>query len=403
MRRHRPEVADVFRSHGAAFERSQGGSIAAEQRRVLRELAICRTPALGGHRFRCDRCGYERVAYHSCRNRHCPKCQAHARARWLDDRRRELLPVPYFHVVFTVPERIGPLALQNKRQVYGILFRSVAETLQTLARDPRHLGAEIGFMAILHTWGQTLQHHPHLHCVVPGGGIGPDGQSWVSSRANFFLPVRVMSRVFRGKFLDHLQQAFRRGELAFHGRLTDLAQDAAWARWMRRVRSASWVVYAKPPFGGPQQVLKYLARYTHRVAISNHRLESFDQGEVRFRWKDYARGNRQRVMTVDAVEFIRRFLLHVLPRGFVRIRHYGFLANRDRRHHIEVIRDLAGQRPTTDSVETLLAGSIATDPDPGRYCPRCQRGRLLIIELILPPTDHLARSPPADTSSGAVR
>jgi hypothetical protein len=320
MTRHRLEVADVFRNYGSAFLERFGASLSIGQKRVLHAVSVCRTSALGGHVDRCDRCGHERISYNSCRNRHCPKCQAMARAHWMEDRASELLPVAYFHVVFTLPESLGPVALQNKRVVYGILFRAASETLLQIAADPKHLGARIGVLAVLHTWGQNLLHHPHRHCVVPGGGIAPDGKRWISCRKDFFLPVRILSRVFRGKFLEHLKSAFSQGQLSFHGRLRSLRDPTAFEQLLHASVKCDWVVYSKRPFGGPTQVLKYLARYTHRVAISNRRLVDLREGSVCFRWKDYARGNVQKTMSLAAPEFIRRFLLHVLPRGFVRIR-----------------------------------------------------------------------------------
>lgn len=376
MRRHRPEVADVIRECGSSFLRAYGPSVCLEQQRVLRDVAACRSRALGGHKLRCDRCGHEEISYNSCRNRHCPKCQAGARAQWLEARQRELLDVDYFHVVFTLPDSIGRLALQNKRKIYGILFRAASETLRILGRDPKHLGADVGFVAILHTWGQTLQHHPHLHCVVPGGGISPDAKRWVACRPGFFLPVRVLSRLFRTRFLTHLQHAVEQGTIQFRGQLAFLVHRPSWQRWLRQVRSTPWVVYVKPPFGGARQVLKYLARYTHRVAISNHRLISLDAGMVTFSWKDYADANRKRAMTLDAVEFIRRFLLHVLPKGFMRIRYYGFLANRDRDHRLDAVRSLLNQAQPRASV-----ADPGGDTDEHR-CPQCQQGRLIVIDVV---------------------
>ena len=321
MTRPRLELAEVIRSCGDAFLDEYGATLSPEQRRALRDIAACRTSALGGHMEECDRCGHRRIAYNSCRNRHCPKCQATAAAHWVEAQAADLLPVEYFHIVFTLPAALGPLALQNPRVVYGLLFRAAAETLMQIAVDAKHLGAEIGFLAVLHTWGQTLQHHPHVHCVVPGGGLSPDGTGWVASPKGFFLPVRVLGRVFRGKFLALLGTAFDRGRLAFHGRLRELVGADRFHQLLRAAAQTEWVVYAKPPFGGPEQVLKYLARYTHRVAISNRRLVALKDGRVRFRYKDYARGGRRRTMTLEASEFLRRFLQHVLPSGFVRIRH----------------------------------------------------------------------------------
>lgn len=387
MSAHRPEVADVIRSSGARYEEVYGGS--AQQRRILRDLARCRTRALGGHKKKCDRCGHEEIAYNSCRNRHCPKCRASARAQWLEDQERDLLPVPYFHVVFTLPEAVGPLALQNKRLVYGLLFRAVTETLLTIARDPRHLGAEIGVLAVLHTWGQNLHHHPHVHCVVPGGGLSPDGRRWVPCRENFFLPVRVLSRYFRRRFLALLEKARNTGKLSFHGSIQPLADTQNWSRWLLAQRACEWVVYAKPPFGGPQQVLKYLARYTHRVAISNQRLLSFENDQVTFLWKDYARANRQSTLTLGGVEFIRRFLLHALPKGFQRLRHFGFLANRVRAEKLLLCRKLLGDIHEPDSVDSSSeAAPGSTAPEPDDLCPECKVGRMRRIESIAPRSDH---------------
>ena len=324
------------------------------------------------------------IAYNSCRNRHCPKCQATAAAQWMEARQAELLPVEYFHVVFTLPPALRPIALQNRRAVYGLLFRAVAETLQQIAADPRHLGAEIGFLAVLHTWGQNLQHHPHVHCVVPGGGISPDGSRWIACRSRFFLPVRVLSRVFRGKFLTRLRSAFEQGKLSFHGKLAPLADPSEFHRLLAASARAEWVVYAKPPFGGPEQVLKYLARYTHRVAISNQRLIALEDGKVRFRWKDYAHGGAPKTMALNPVEFIRRFLLHVLPSGFVRIRHYGFLANRMRHDKLALCRALLGVKSMPEPTVSEASGEPEDPREPQTRtsaCPRCGVGRMVIIDV----------------------
>ena len=376
MTRHRPEVAEVITQAAAAYEATYGASGA--QRRILRDLVRCRTATLGGHTQQCTACGHEVISYNSCRNRHCPKCQGRARARWLAARAAELLPVPYFHVVFTLPAPLGPLALQNQRLLYGLLFRAAATTLRTIGRDPRHLGADLGFLAVLHTWGQTLQHHPHLHCVVPGGGLAPDGTQWVPCRPQFFLPVRVLSRHFRRTVLRLLRAARREGKLAYHGQLAHLGDATAWARWVHALEQVEWVVYAKPPFGGPRQVLKYLARYTHRVAIANQRLVSVTDGQVTFRWKDYAHGHRSRTMTLDAVEFLRRFLLHRLPRGFHRIRHYGLLANRRRTRDLAHCTDLLGQPPEAAEPRP------ATDAASPRPCPACGTGLLVLVATLAP-------------------
>lgn len=384
----RLEVADVFRSYAPAYLKDFGHSISSEQRRAMRDLVRCRTAALGGHVERCNQCGHQRIAYNSCRNRHCPKCQAAARAQWLDERAAELLPnQEYFHVVFTLPEAIGPIALQNQRIVYGLLFRVAAKTLLQIAADPKHLGAEIGFLSVLHTWGQNLHYHPHVHCVVPGGGISPDGSRWIRCRPGFFLPVRVLSRLFRGKFLAMLRQAFDDGQLAFHGQQQHLANPAAFEAFIRALRRQEWVVYAKPPMGaGPEQVLKYLARYTHRVAISNQRLLKLEDDKVHFRWKDYADGSTSKTMALDAIEFIRRFLLHVLPSGFVRIRHYGFLSNRHRQAKLELCRKLIEAQTSVESDlvadSTHEAEEIAPDPPTKRpeICPVCKQGHMVVVE-----------------------
>ena len=342
------EVADVFRRFGPAWRAAHEGHLDRGRRRVMAAIEACRTAQLGGHTESCGACGLVRIAYNSCRNRHCPKCQGLARAQWLADRQAELLPVPYFHVVFTVPAEIAAIAFHNKAVVYDILFKATRETLRTIAADPRHLGAELGFVAVLHTWGQALQHHPHLHCVVPAGGLSPDGSRWVACRPGFFLPVRVLSRLFRRLFLEHLTAAFEAGKLAFFSDQATLAEPAAFARHLAPLRRTEWVVYAKRPFGGPEQVLAYLGRYTHRVAIANSRLIGIEAGRVRFRWKDYRHHDKQKVMTLEAGEFIRRFLLHVLPDGFHRIRHYGFLANGRRAAKLETCcRLLAVPAPPT--------------------------------------------------------
>jgi hypothetical protein len=386
---HRLEVADVILDYGAAhLERYRPSK---EQRRVLIDLAECRTPVLGGHLKKCDLCAHEVPVYNSCRNRHCPKCQGAARAAWLDARQEELLDVEYFHVVFTVAHEMAPVALQNRRAVYGMLFRAASETLLTIARDPKHLGAEIGCLALLHTWSQNLLAHPHLHCVVPGGGLSPDGERWVSCRDGFFLPVRVLSRLFRGKFLALLQRAFEKHELEFHGQLRNLEHPKVWESWLEPLRNKDWVVYAKPPFGGPEQVLKYLARYTHRVAISNQRLLSVDNGKVTFRYKDYAHQNAQRTMSLDSVEFLRRFLLHTLPSGFMRIRYYGFLANRHRAEKLQRARKLLDENTgsTGDAPPETDTPDILGEPaDEFEICPKCKQGRLVVIASIGTPLDR---------------
>jgi hypothetical protein len=343
------ELADIFRRHGDAYRQAHAGHLGRIERRVMSAIELCRTAELGGHSEVCTSCGLVRCAYNSCRNRHCPKCQGLARAQWLAARQAELLPVPYFHVVFTLPAPVAAIAFQNKATLYAILFKAAAETLRAIAADPKHLGAEIGVVAVLHTWGQNLHHHPHVHCVVPGGGPSLDGTRWIACRPGFFLPVRVLSRLFRRLFLENLQAAFEAGALGFFGDLAGLAAPAAFARHLAQLRQVEWVVYAKPPFGGPEQVLAYLGRYTHRVAIANSRLVSLAQGQVGFRWKDYRHHGRPKVMTLDADEFIRRFLLHTLPDGFHRIRHYGFLANGHRREKLDLCRTLLAAPPSADA------------------------------------------------------
>ena len=380
------EVADILRAHGEDYLRAQENGTPFERRRVLKALTACRTPVLGGQVKRCDNCGHTAVLFHSCRNRHCPKCQAAARAEWLDARAGELLSgVPYYHVVFTLPEPLAQHALQNKRLLYGILFRAASETLQTIARDPAHLGAQIGFVAVLHTWGQTLHHHPHLHGVIPGGGICPAGDRWISCRKGFFLPVRVLSALFKKKFLCYLKAARESGKLSFHGQLTPLEKETRWRSFVSDLYETGWVVYAKRPFGSPEHVLKYLARYTHRVAISNQRLLALENGQVTFRYKDYAHNNRQRTMTLQAVEFIRRFLLHTLPLNFMRIRHYGFLANRNRRQALAQCRTLLDIGSNTEDSATPLGGDHApklSEQATTEDCPACGQGHMLVIQTV---------------------
>jgi hypothetical protein len=385
------EVADILRRYGNAYRAEHEGSLSSTQRRVMRAITACRTAALGGHLEACDACGHERISYNSCRNRHCPKCQSLARAQWIEDRKSELLDCPYFHVVFTLPEEIAAIAYQNKAVVYNLLFAATAETLCTIATDPKHLGAEIGFFAVLHTWGQNLMHHPHLHCVVPGGGLSADGQRWIACRSGFFLPVRVLSRFFRRRFLALLSQAFERGELEFFSTLEPLRERKAFQRYLDPLREAEWVVYAKAPFAGPEQVLDYVGRYTHRVAISNNRLLDIEDGHVTFRWKDYRDGDAHKTMTLTAEEFIRRFLLHVLPSGFHRIRYYGLLGNHHGQQKLQRCRRLlemppiaateGGPEPTADyrdRYETLTGVSL-------HECPACHCGHMLSVERLLPP------------------
>lgn len=394
------EVADIFRQAGLAYRQQHADALSRGQRCVMSAIERCRTAALGGHIEQCDDCTHQRIVFNSCRNRHCPKCQSLARAQWLEDRQADLIVADYFHVVFTLPEEIAAIAYQNKAVVYEILFHATAETLRTIGADPKHLGAEIGFIAILHSWGQNLLYHPHLHCVVPGGGLSADGERWISCRPGFFLPVRVLSRLFRRLFLTQLQGAFEAGRLRFFNTLEPLQEPGAFARYLAPVRRAEWVVYAKPPFGGPQHVLEYLGRYTHRVAISNNRLIDFVDGKVSFRWKDYRHDSRKKVMCLDAQEFMRRFLLHVLPSGFQRIRHYGFLANRYRAVKLARCRRLLGEPALAvklpdasldyhECYEQLTGKSL-------RACPKCGHGRMVCIETFL--AGALPRAPPRDRS-----
>ncbi|MBV8187185.1 MAG: IS91 family transposase [Alphaproteobacteria bacterium] len=349
------ELAEVFRRHGESYERANAEHLGRVERRVIGAITICRTAALGGHVEQCDDCGAVRIAYNSCRNRHCPKCQGSARAEWLAARQAELLPVPYFHVVFTLPPAAAEVAFQNKQTVYGLLMRAAAEALMTLAAE--RLCARIGLIAVLHTWGQTLTHHPHVHCLVPGGGVAIDGKRWLACKPNFLLSVRALSKTFRRLFLDGLEAAFHRGELGFFGDLLPLAEAAAFAKRVRALRKSPFVVYAKPPFGGPERVLAYLARYTHRTAIANSRLAAVGHDEVAFSYKDYRRSGRSRIMRLAPNEFIRRFLLHVLPDGFHRIRHYGFLARAKRAQSLERVRALVNPTSADDPDE-------AADPQP---------------------------------------
>jgi hypothetical protein len=394
------EVADIFRQVGPVYRQDHADALSVGQLRVMRDIERCRTAALGGHVEQCDACGHQRIAFNSCRDRHCPKCQSLVRAQWLEDRQAELLPVEYFHVVFTMPQEIAAIAYQNKALVYGILFRAAAETLRTIAADPKHLGAEIGFIAILHTWGQNLLHHPHLHCVVPGGGPSPDGTRWVECRPGFFLPVRVLSRLFRRLFLQQLQQAFDNDKLQFFNSLAALKDRVAFAKYLAPATHAEWVVYAKPPFGGPEQVLQYLGRYTHRVAISNNRLLDFTDGQVSFAWKDYRHDSRNKVMRLDAHEFVRRFLLHVLPCGFQRIRHFGFLANCHRQARLDLCRQLLkAPAPMVEPLDPLLDYRDHYQRLTGvslRDCPQCGSGQMVRIESFEP--GILPRGPPTTRS-----
>jgi hypothetical protein len=388
------EVADIFRAHGPAWRRANAGHVSLGQLKVMSAIEHCRTAALGGHVTRCEKCAHEHIAYNSCRNRHCPKCQGAAATDWLAARQAELLPVPYFHVVFTVPAEIGDIAYHNKAVVYDILFKAAAETLITIAADPKHLGARIGFTSVLHTWGSALTHHPHIHCIVPGGGISLDGRRWIACRPTFLLSVHVLSRLFRRLFLDKLVAAHDAGRLSLFNDLAPLTDRDAFDVHLAPVRKLKWVVYAKPPFGGPEAVLAYLARYTHRVAISNSRLVACDAGNVRFRYKDYrAKGRaRHKTMTLAAHEFIRRFLIHVLPSGFHRIRHYGLFANGGRVRNIARARELLGaDAPEIEPVKDE-DDDAAVFPRP---CPCCG-GRMIIVETF--ERGAQPRAPPTATS-----
>ena len=388
------EVADLIRSAGTAFIERNRPWLRWQHIKVLRAIRRCRTAALGGHLDECTRCGHRAaISYNSCRNRHCPKCQTSTRERWIAARQRELLPTRYVHVVFTLPHRLAPLALQNKKVLYDLLFRASAETLLEVARDPRHLGAEIGFFSVLHTWSQKLGLHPHVHCVIPAGGLSLDHAHWIPSRERFFLPIHVLRRVFRGKFVAGLRQAFQVGQLNFHGDLALLAQPKTFAAWLRPLFRKDWVVYSKPPFGGPEYVLQYLGRYTHRVAISNHRLVSLAEGNVTFRWRDSAHNNEQKLLTLSLDEFLRRFLLHLLPKAFVRIRNFGFLANRKRAITVPLCLSLLGS--PTEAMHEASAHS----PCDLWLCPHCG-GSMRVIQRFTP-ADIQLRSPPLPVQAAA--
>jgi hypothetical protein len=396
---HRPslELADIFRTHGPAWRRANAGHVSLTQLKVMSAIEACRTEALGGHVAGCANCGHQHIAYNSCKNRHCPKCQGPAARDWMAARAADLLPVEYFHVVFTLPAEIAQIAYWNKKAVYDLLFRASAETVLTLAADPKRLGARLGMTAVLHTWGSALTHHPHIHMIVPGGGLSPDSTRWVACKPGFFLHVRVLSRLFRRLFLEGLIALHCAGDLAFFGDLVGLADLARFTAWLAPFRKSEWVVYAKPPFDGPEAVLAYLSRYTHRVAISNNRLVSAEAGTVAFRWKDYRikQGDRQKVMRLATDEFIRRFLIHVLPDGFHRIRHYGLLASASRNANIANIRTLLGVPQPASTPETAPEPAPLTLREP---CPCCG-APMRIIEIFRRGQTPRSRAPPREQAA----
>ncbi|TXT40483.1 MAG: putative transposase [Comamonadaceae bacterium] len=386
------EVADIFRTHGPAWRQNQQGHLSLGQLKVMSAIEQCRSAALGGHVLHCDGCGHDQVAYNSCRNRHCPKCQDSAAKRWLQDRQADLLPVDYYHVVFTLPAPISAIAYYNKAVIYRLLFEVAAETLSTIAADPKHLGAQIAVTLVLHTWGSALTHHPHVHGIASGGGLSPDGQRWVACKPGFFLPVRVLSRLFRRRFLEELGAAYRAGELQFFGEYAELADAKTFAKWLAPMSKCEWVVYAKRPFAGPAAVLAYLSRYTHRVAISNSRLISMDEAGVTFRWKDYrAKGKtRHKTMTLEPQEFMRRFLLHVLPSGFHRIRHYGLIANNVRKEKLALARELLQVAPVA-VVDQTVTDACAEPVRPSFVCTHCG-APMIIVQTFL--RTQAIRAPP---------
>src|SRR5215472_8528411 len=389
------EVADIIRTAGDAFIERNRHWLGWKHVKVLLAIVRCRTAALGGHLDECTRCGHRAISFNSCRNRHCPKCQTAARESWIAARQRELLPTRYLHAVFTLPGRLAPLVLQNKKVIYDLLFRTSAETLLEVARNPKHLGAEIGFFSVLHTWTQQLNLHPHVHCVVPAGGLSLDHTRWVRSRDKYFLPKEVLSELFRGKFVAALKEAFQNGQLNFQGNLKLLAEPKTFAAWLRPLHRQDWVVYLKRPFGGPEYVLHYLGRYTHRVAISNHRLVSFADGQVTFRWRDSAHNNVRKLMMLSLDEFLRRFLLHLLPKGFVRIRHFGFLANR---HRVKLL-PLCFAALDSAPAQAVPKLSTLQNPSPLRPCPKCG-GTMVVVERLSVAQIQL-RSPPTTSTAAA--
>ena len=382
------EVADIFRQHGPGYRESH--KLPPHKHRAMNAIEVCRTSALGGHRDKCDNedCDNIKLSYNSCRNRHCPKCQTLQKEKWFWDRAKDLLPIPYFHVVFTIPAELKPIVLSNQKAMYNMLFRSVSETLMKLGKDPRHLGAHIGFTCVLHTWGQNLMDHPHIHCIVTGGGPSPSEDKWISSSKKFFIPVRVMGELFKGKFLDYLKEAFDSGKLSFPGEIGYLEDPYAFKRLQNKLYGKKWVVYCKPPFNGAQGALQYLGRYTHRVAISNDRILTLEDGRVSFRWRDYADGDKNKVMTLEADEFIRRFLLHILPPRFTKIRHYGILANRLRKYFISLARFLLGSSQVEVKArkphETWQEWFRRVSGIDVTLCPVCKKGRMVTVEILYP-------------------
>jgi hypothetical protein len=392
--RNKIEVADIFRRYGPAYREVYGKEMPLRHHRVMKAIEMCRTAELGGHVEECDECGAIKISYNSCRNRHCPKCQCLDKERWLEARKKDILLTHYFHVVFTIPEGLRPIALRNQKVVYNLLFLAASETMKELAGDPKHLGAEIGFIGLLHTWTQTLLDHPHIHCIVPGGGVSLDGRRWVSSKEDFFIPVLVVSRKFRGKFLHYLKKAYSDSELVFPGAVKRLATKLRFSEYLSGLYAQEWVVYCKPPFKKPEDVIDYMGRYTHRVAISNDRIVDMQSDGVTFKYRDRDENDKIKYMTLDAFEFIRRFLLHVLPDGFMKVRHYGLLSNRNRKKKLELCKALLGVRfeetgsGEKESWEDLLLRLTGIDP---RICPTCGKGRLVLRETLQPRTP---RSPP---------
>ena len=384
-------MADIFRSHGPGYREAHGHEMPPRQLRAMRAIEVCRTAELGGHVEECDHCGALRISYNSCRNRHCPKCQCLDKERWLEARKKDLLPTQYFHLVFTLPEGLRSLVLRNQDVLYGILFKAASETIKELTEDPRYLGAEVGFIAILHTWSQTLMDHPHLHCIVTGGGLSPDGKKWIPCKKGFFIPVKVLSRLFRGKFLAYIKEAREKGKLVFPGNIAHLKEGQSFNAMLQDLYDREWVVYCKPPFSSAETVMDYLGRYTHRVAISNDRLVTMQEDQVTFRYRDRSNNDTLKLMTLDASEFIHRFLLHILSDGFMKIRHYGILSNRNRKKKLALCKKLLGvdhlqeHEKEKETWQELLARITGQDP---RICPCCGKGKMVLKEVLHPSTSH---------------